>query len=206
MANWLVIDLEATTDEGGWPVAQMEIIEIGAVIADSRGQCLASWQSFVRPQRNRLLSDFCRTLTHIEQTDIDSAPGLPAAQQAFDQWLQPWLPSLPGWLSWGNYDRQQLALEWQQQAISTPLAGLAHHNLKQLFTRQHGISGNRCHGLPAALQQAGLQFDGSLHRALDDARNIARLLAHIDLATLSAAGDASQRLVHTGAPFYPPGD
>lgn len=30
MDKWLVIDLEATTDEGGWPVADMEIIEIGA--------------------------------------------------------------------------------------------------------------------------------------------------------------------------------
>ena len=30
MGYWLVIDLEATTEEGGWPVEHMEIIEIGA--------------------------------------------------------------------------------------------------------------------------------------------------------------------------------
>ncbi len=30
MGHWLVIDLEATTDDGGWPVTEMEIIEIGA--------------------------------------------------------------------------------------------------------------------------------------------------------------------------------
>ena len=28
MPAWLVIDLEATTDEGGWPLEEMEIIEI----------------------------------------------------------------------------------------------------------------------------------------------------------------------------------
>ncbi|HEY6610578.1 MAG TPA: exonuclease, partial [Pseudomonas sp.] len=30
MKHWLVIDLEATTDDGGWPIEEMEIIEIGA--------------------------------------------------------------------------------------------------------------------------------------------------------------------------------
>ena len=30
MPHWLVIDLEATTDDGGWPLEEMEVIEIGA--------------------------------------------------------------------------------------------------------------------------------------------------------------------------------
>ena len=29
MQHWLVIDLEATTEEGGWPLEQMEIIVYG---------------------------------------------------------------------------------------------------------------------------------------------------------------------------------
>ena len=35
MGYWLVIDLEATTEEGGWPVEHMEIIEIGASLVDA---------------------------------------------------------------------------------------------------------------------------------------------------------------------------
>jgi inhibitor of KinA sporulation pathway (predicted exonuclease) len=38
MPHWLVIDLEATTDEGGWPVTEMEIIEIGATLVDRKGR------------------------------------------------------------------------------------------------------------------------------------------------------------------------
>lgn len=34
MPHWLVIDLEATTDDGGWPVEEMEIIEIGATLVN----------------------------------------------------------------------------------------------------------------------------------------------------------------------------
>ncbi|BCQ63735.1 hypothetical protein PBOI14_54850 [Pseudomonas sp. Boi14] len=37
MPHWLVIDLEATTDEGGWPVSEMEIIEIGATLVNRQG-------------------------------------------------------------------------------------------------------------------------------------------------------------------------
>ncbi|MEE4465595.1 exonuclease, partial [Azotobacter chroococcum] len=37
MDKWLVIDLEATTDEGGWPVKDMEIVEIGASLVDREG-------------------------------------------------------------------------------------------------------------------------------------------------------------------------
>ena len=38
MPAWLVIDLEATTDEGGWPLEEMEIIEIGAVLVTCGGE------------------------------------------------------------------------------------------------------------------------------------------------------------------------
>lgn len=37
MQHWLVIDLEATTEEGGWPLEQMEIIEIGASLVNRLG-------------------------------------------------------------------------------------------------------------------------------------------------------------------------
>ena len=38
MPHWLIIDLEATTDEGGWPVTEMEVIEIGASPVNRQGR------------------------------------------------------------------------------------------------------------------------------------------------------------------------
>jgi len=49
MHYWLVIDLEATTEEGGWPLEQMEIIEIGASLVNRRGHEVDHFQRFVRP-------------------------------------------------------------------------------------------------------------------------------------------------------------
>ncbi|MFH7451030.1 exonuclease, partial [Pseudomonas syringae pv. tagetis] len=32
MPDWVVIDVEATTEEGGWRVGEMEVIEIGGTV------------------------------------------------------------------------------------------------------------------------------------------------------------------------------
>ena len=76
MPHWLVIDLEATTDDGGWPLAEMEIIEIGATLVNREGRELDHFQRFVRPLRRPLLTLFCRELTHISQAQIDGAAPL----------------------------------------------------------------------------------------------------------------------------------
>ncbi|MBV2131948.1 exonuclease [Pseudomonas sp. MAP12] len=177
MKHWLVIDLEATTDKNGWPVEEMEIIEIGASIVDEQGRELAHFQSFVQPTRRPQLTAFCRELTHIRQSDVDSAPTLKQLQTTFGPWLQQHRDNLQGWLSWGDYDRQQFEIEWRKQQIDSCLASLPHYNLKKLFHRQFkGVIGRKRVGLNRALEMTGLTFLGTQHRGLDDARNIARLL------------------------------
>ncbi|MFF7709330.1 exonuclease domain-containing protein [Pseudomonas sp. NPDC007930] len=172
--HWLVIDLEATTDEGGWPVAEMEIIEIGACMVDDQGRELDHFQRFVKPERRPLLTPFCRELTHIRQADIDGASLLGQVWPQFERWLAPFRQGLLGWASWGDYDRQQLLLAWDQYQLATGLAGVPHVNLKQRFAKARHLQ--RPTGLNSALQLAGLQFNGTQHRALIDARNTARLL------------------------------
>lgn len=174
MPHWLVIDLEATTDEGGWPVEEMEIIEIGACLVDRDGRELDHFQRFVRPQRRPLLTSFCRELTHISQADIDGALPLPQVWAQFERWLGRMPAPLAGWASWGDYDRQQFVLAWREYNLASLLANVPHVNLKQRFAKARQLP--RPTGLNGALQLAGLQFQGSQHRALEDARNTARLL------------------------------
>lgn len=174
MPHWLVIDLEATTDEGGWPVTDMEIIEIGATLVNSQGRELDHFERFVRPLRRPLLTSFCRQLTHIGQADIDSALPFSAIWPLFERWLGQHLPRVVGWASWGDYDRQQLIQEWQLHGLQSQLSTLPHINLKQRFAQARHLQ--RPLGLNGALQLAGMHFTGQQHRALVDARNTARLL------------------------------
>lgn len=77
-------------------------------------------------------------------------------------------------MSWGDYDRKQLRQEWQLHHVDSLLLQLPHINLKQRFAKARHLQ--RPAGLNSALQLAGLQFSGQQHRALEDARNTARLL------------------------------
>lgn len=174
MHYWLVIDLEATTEEGGWPLEQMEIIEIGASLVNQSGHEIDHFQCFVRPQRRPLLTHFCRQLTHICQANVDGAAPLPVVWAQLERWLGSHRAHLCGWASWGDYDRRQLLQEWQQHQLSSLLNELPHLNLKQRFAEARQLK--RAVGLNTALQLAGMQFNGQQHRALEDARNTARLL------------------------------
>ncbi len=174
MPHWLVIDLEATTDDGGWPISDMEVIELGASVVTRSGREVDHFQRFIRPQRRPLLTPFCRQLTRISQPDIDSAAPMLKVWPQFERWLGQHLPKLEGWASWGDYDRKQLEQEWQQKNLDSALARLPHINLKQQFAQARQLK--HALGLNSALQLAGMQFNGQQHRALEDARNTARLL------------------------------
>ncbi|MEK1907238.1 MAG: exonuclease domain-containing protein [Pseudomonas sp.] len=172
--HWLVIDLEATTEEGGWPVEEMEIIEIGASLVASDGHELDHFQRFVRPLRRPCLTSFCRELTHISQAQVDAAQPLSVLWPQFERWIGGHLTHLAGWGSWGDYDRRQFELEWRTHGLHSHLSDLPHINLKQRFASARQLQ--RAVGLNSALQLAGLNFQGQQHRALEDARNTARLL------------------------------
>ncbi|NLB57482.1 MAG: exonuclease domain-containing protein, partial [Gammaproteobacteria bacterium] len=151
---------------------EMEVIEIGAALLDP-----ATWEvneefdSFVRPVRNPRLTPFCTRLTTIAQADVDAAPGFVEAVAKLQDWLRPF--RLTAWGSWGNYDRRQIHQDCDFHGIAFPIQ-VQHFNLKDRFTKRQGL--DRRPGLGPALRIAGMEFEGTPHRALDDVRNIARLM------------------------------
>jgi inhibitor of KinA sporulation pathway (predicted exonuclease) len=173
---FLVIDFEATcSDDGSVARDRMEIIEIGAVMAEATTfQMIGEFQSFVRPIRHAALTPFCTTLTSITQSDVDAAPTFPSVVQQFKKWLYQHYGFVFG--SWGDYDFNQLRLDCDFHQISYPVSA-PHINLKRLFAERQGLA--KKPGLADAVQLAGLDFVGSHHRGIDDARNIARLLPFI---------------------------
>ncbi|MGY0634479.1 exonuclease domain-containing protein [Luteimonas sp. A478] len=168
-----MLDLEATCDDqGSVPRDEMEIIEIGAVLLEP-GTWLVSdeFNAFVRPVRHPRLTPFCTQLTSITQADFDPAPGFVDVVARLQDWLRP--IRLTAWGSWGNYDRRQIQQDADFHDIGFPIQA-PHFNLKDRFTKRLKLP--RRPGLGTALGIAGLAFQGTHHRAIDDARNIARLM------------------------------
>jgi len=170
----LVIDLEATCDEGdGLPTMDMEIIEIGAVWATVEGSVLDTFQALVRPVVRPHLTPFCRQLTNIQQADVDGAELFPAVAARLASFAQRHQAPGATWGSWGQFDFKQLARDCERHGVQNPLAAFEHVNLKRRFAKARKIKEV---GMARALQMVGLPLDGAHHRGLDDARNITKLL------------------------------
>ena len=164
----VVVDLEATCWKDASPNAS-EIIEIGAVRVTPAGALADRLQTFVRPVEAPVLSAFCTQLTHIQQADVDAAPGFAEALAAFADWADAAGPYLLA--SWGEYDKNQLRRDCRRHGITYPFG--RHVNLKKVYAQHVGQAPS---GMAQALAQAGLPLIGAHHRGLDDAVNIARIL------------------------------
>lgn len=171
-AYFLVIDVEATCDDrGAVPKHEMEIIEIGAVLVDGATlEAVEEHQSFVRPVRHPVLTPFCTALTTITQADVEGAPSFPEAIESLRRFIAD-RDAL--FSSWGDYDRQQFEHDAAIHLVALPFRG-RHLNVKQRFS--DALGEKKRYGMSGALRRVGLGLDGTHHRGIDDARNIARLL------------------------------
>jgi len=175
-AYYLIVDLEATcSDDGAVPKYEMEIIEIGAVIQSSQTfEIESEFQTFVRPVRHRRLTAFCTELTGIRQDMVADALLFPEALESFKKWMGQFHDAL--FCSWGDYDRNQFWQDCEYHQVEYPFRS-GHRNLKAEFARVLNL--RKKLGIAQALRHLGLTFEGSHHRGLDDARNIARMVRRV---------------------------
>ena len=154
-----------------------EIIEIGAVRYNGYGEELGLFNSFVKPTVNPLLSPFCKKLTKIQQSDIDSAPTFPYVIRDFLEWGEVYDEDTY-LISWGENDKKFFKDDCRLHKIEDDWTE-KHVNLKPFYRElkqmQKGI------GLKKAVIQEGFEFTGTSHRGIDDAINLAKVfLKNID--------------------------
>ena len=174
--NYLVIDFEATCcDSGTIAREKMEIIEFGVVMVEAEGfQVVDEFQSFVRPTRNPRLTSFCTKLTSITQQDVASAPTFKDVVGSFKTWLYRYSGFV--FCSWGDYDLKQLHQDCEYHKVPYPISA-PHINVKRQMADIQKLS--KKPGLGEAVRLAGIEFIGTPHRGIDDARNIAKLLPYV---------------------------
>lgn len=173
----VVVDLEATCWESDEHPAlaanqsnETEIIEIGAV--NEAGE---TFRVVIRPRRHPVLSAFCTELTGLTQAEVEAGVPFPEAVAAF----RAWAGADEGLVvaSWGAYDQRLLLRDSLRHGLPKPR--WTHRNIKRLFAaraKREGAPRGGWMGLSAALAWAGLEFEGTPHRAVDDAVNAGRVL------------------------------
>jgi inhibitor of KinA sporulation pathway (predicted exonuclease) len=166
----LVVDVESTCWEQAPPRGQMsEIIEIGLCVVELSLLRLVERRSLmVRPMMSEV-SEFCTQLTGITTDMVADAPPLSEALKVLRTQYH---AADRLFASWGDYDRDQFRRNCATYNLKYPF-GPTHLNIKNLFSVALGL--NRELGLDAACQHLGLTMEGSHHRGVDDAWNIARI-------------------------------
>jgi inhibitor of KinA sporulation pathway (predicted exonuclease) len=166
----LVVDLESTCWDDLPPRGQTsEIIEIGLCLVDLRllerveRRCL-----WVKPMMSEV-SEFCTRLTGITPGMVADAEPLSVAVEILVRQYRSYDRLF---VSWGDYDRRQFERNCRSYGIKYPF-GPTHLNVKNLFSTAHGLK--RELGIDEACQRLGLTMEGSHHRGVDDAWNIARI-------------------------------
>ena len=167
----LAIDLEATCDKAQLPIAQREIIEVGAVIVDvERAIKLAEFQSFVRPIKTETLTEYCMTLTTIRQSDVDNAPLFPVVLERLVDFLSDYPQAR--FCAWGDYDFSQFRRDCLTHEQTFPFSEQL--DVSRSFRRLKRM--DRRPSLREAAEHLSVDFEGKHHRAIDDAHCLADIL------------------------------
>ena len=182
MSNILIVDLEATCWKNiDYAVPEkretkpMEIIEIGAIITDFNVyQILGKFQCFILPTLNPDLSEFCQQLTSITQEDVNSAKTFPTVAFDFYEWLE--LFSISHWGSWGNYDKNQFAKDFDLHELVNFMELWPHVNIKDYVKDKLNIG--KKDGVSQVLKRLKMEFEGTPHRAVSDTYNIKKIFEY----------------------------
>ena len=169
--NYIIYDLEATCWLGRPPKGYNEIIEIGAVKVNEYGEVLGTYESFIKPTVNPVLSGFCKRLTSITQDQVNTARKYPVVIEEFKNWSNMYDEEFYV-CSWGQNDKKlfkddcdlhKLESNWLEYYI----------NLKNQYDKIKGesVKGN----LKKIVAKEGFEFTGKAHRAISDAENLAKI-------------------------------
>ncbi|MFD2940819.1 exonuclease domain-containing protein [Flavobacterium notoginsengisoli] len=168
----IIIDLEATCWQSAVPKGQQnEIIEIGLAVLDTEtGAITKNKGILIKPQRSSV-SPFCTELTTIT-ADLLDKNGI-SFEEAVDLLIDEYNPDLYTWASYGQYDLNMLTKQCKSFGIPYPM-GEGHINVKEHFAEKFGLK--RSIGMNGALQLLNIPLEGTHHRGIDDAKNIAKIL------------------------------
>lgn len=182
----LIVDLESTCwpDNNKCPTGQFsDIIEIGIVLYDlERLEIIENDSIIVFPKSE--ITEYCTKLTGHTELSIRKN-GIPF-ENALALLRSRYKSHKISWMSWGDYDRRQFERQCKREDKKYPFS-ITHTNLKHVFAICAGES-YECN-VERALAKLGMDFEGTPHSGVDDAKNIANILTEILKATRGKHGN-----------------
>lgn len=188
----IIIDFESTCWKNGKSHYRPEIIEFPAVLLNtSSGEIEVEFHTYVQPQEQPILSEFCMELTGITQWQVEAGIPLAICLSQFSRWIQKQQQEKkivfvkeghqqcdPGsrpcaFVTWSDWDLGVcLQYECKRKQLHKPNVLNSWIDLRATYKVFYN---RKPKGLNGALQDLGMVFSGHEHSGLDDARNTAHL-------------------------------
>lgn len=179
--KYIVIDLEMNSLAKEYKeervLCSREIIEIGAVALDEQYQEIGSFKTLVKPQYNDVIKPYYERLTGISTEMVATAPVFEDALRMFCLWCHSMDEAIQIY-QWSETDMEQVICEMNLKKIVFEKKNQMLISDWLDFQKEFGEKLNLSNAvsLKNAVMYAGIEFEGTEHDALDDARNTATLL------------------------------
>lgn len=171
MDKLVVIDVEATCWENNPPPnVDSEIIEIGVCTIDLKTLEIGESSSIIIKPVKTTVSEFCTSLTTLTQADVDKGISL---EEACKKLRKNYDTKNRIWASYGQYDANIFKRDCDSKNIQYPF-GNFHLNIKGIIETVYGQS----LGLGELYNKLPWKFEGTHHRGIDDAKNIAKVYVY----------------------------
>ncbi|XP_002136732.1 ERI1 exoribonuclease 2-like [Drosophila pseudoobscura] len=186
------VDFEATcwVNQPAQQFRLSEIIEFPAILVNLKtGMVEAEFHKYVMPVEKPQLSEYCTSLTGIQQKTVEAGVPLQTALNSFIEWLKKELSArnlvLPKmsmtnpqgncfFVTWTNWDFGIcLAKECARKNIRKPTCFNQWIDAKAIYQKWYKY---RPFSFNNALEHVRLTFQGRAHSGIDDAKNLGSLI------------------------------
>ncbi|WP_102346590.1 3'-5' exonuclease [Bacillus sp. Marseille-P3661] len=171
--QYVFFDFEMLCSKRAMPFAEMEAIRLGAVKYDLQTKEIETFDQYIRPTTLEPLSDFCKSLTGIQDSDLDQANGFPTVFGQFLDWING--VKKTRFFSWSTSDL--LRLQHDAQMHNIPVSTIAkiekrYIDFQEIFTKKVSKTN---HSVENALGLYNLEFVGETHNPMYDSYNTLQL-------------------------------
>ena len=156
-----------------------EIIEVGAVKLDNRGNVMGEFSQFVQTEYAEGVAYPVRELTGISAVDTAMADPLYMVIKRLSDWIGRYSAQV---VCWSGADRRQLMTECQAKRIDLAAFPVDWADLQAFYASIMDVGSHGCVSLSDAATWFDVDFDestGHAHSALVDARVTAKLLKQV---------------------------
>jgi inhibitor of KinA sporulation pathway (predicted exonuclease) len=170
----VVVDIECTCWEDSVPTGQQsEIIEVGVCLLDIQTGAISDSKGIIVKPSVSDVSPFCTQLTSITPEMVSHGISF---KDACDQLKEEYLTTRRSWASYGYYDQVMFIKQCERTGVPYPFSS-SYLNIKTLLPLRLKLK--RELGMKKALDKLGIPLEGTHHRGVDDAKNIAKILRSI---------------------------